>query len=98
MSAWAEAGQDEARFWDQTPATFSAVMDGIGKRTRREAERAFAMAWYAGAFSQVKLKPLEHYLKKMRGPKAGRMSETEMIFNLRKLDMLMRIGDLPRGQ
>lgn len=67
-------------------------------RTRREAEQAFAMAWYAGAFSQVKLKPLEHYLKKMRGRKMGRMSETEMILNLHKLDALMRIGDLPRGQ
>ena len=63
-----QAGQDESRFWRQTPATFDAVMKGVARRLDNEARGRTAQAWETaalGAAAKVgKLKPLADYLPK----------------------------------
>jgi hypothetical protein len=67
---WAEAGQDEARFWVQTPASFRAVVAGVRRRLQREREDRLVLAHetaaLGGAAHAGKLQDVDHYLEKIR--------------------------------
>lgn len=81
---WVEAGQDEARFWDQTPALFQAVMSGAERRERRQFELMTFAAWQGERFARTgKLKPLDHYLSEMRRKNA--QTPAEMLKVLKAL-------------
>jgi hypothetical protein len=80
---WCRFGFDPDSFWQQTPATFQACMDGAGQRLKYEAEERISMAWHTGAFSAQaqagKLKPLRHFNRPRR------MSNKEMLANMKML-------------
>jgi len=85
LSAWAEAGQSSETFWKQTPASFDAVLAGINRRNQRETEadlwRAYTAASLSATASAGKLKPFNHYLRKLKPPVA--QSPQEMLEALR---------------
>jgi hypothetical protein len=83
---WAQAGFDPSGFWEQSPQTFRAIMDGITAKLKAEAEGSISQAWHMAAFynaSQSKggLKPLKHYVKTDN----RKMSSKEMLANMRIL-------------
>lgn len=58
-------GFPPGEFWDQTPASFGAVMRGARIRLRREGERDIALAHTSAAFGRAKkLEKLDRYLPK----------------------------------
>lgn len=80
-----EAGQDESRFWEQTPRTFQAVMEGAQKRQHRAHELATFEAWQMARFGrETKLRRLDHYLAELK-PKAQAQSPAEMLTVLKAL-------------
>jgi hypothetical protein len=86
LSNWVEAGFAPDSFWDQTPATFQAVMQGAVKRAERDAEGQIAHAYHtalfnAGTKTKAGLKPLAHYLRKP----GRKMSSKEMLANMKML-------------
>ena len=68
LSGWVDAGQTAATFWDQTPATHAAIMEGCLRRERRAIERDVALAWRIANFGNAgpKLKGLASYLDDMK--------------------------------
>jgi hypothetical protein len=50
---WTMAGQDIATFWDQTPATFNAVMRGYARRERAALDLASYQAWQAARLTGI---------------------------------------------
>ena len=86
ISLWSDAGQSEDRFWQQTPASFRAVLDGVRKRLERERESSLRHAWETAAFttagqSKDGLKPLDHYLSRTRP--GGKATPQQMLDVLR---------------
>lgn len=85
LSVWVEAGQDPASFWDQTPRTFAAVLEGCERRERRSYELATFQAWQAERMSREKrLKPVAKYVGELRPPK--RQTPGEILANLREMN------------
>lgn len=82
---WCKAGFQPDSFWEQTPATFSACMEGVRGRLEAEAEGETRVAWqtanFAAAAQAGKLKPIRHYIK----APVRRMSNAEMLANMRIL-------------
>jgi hypothetical protein len=82
---WCQAGFQPDSFWDQTPATFAACMQGVRERLEAEAEGETRVAWQTANFMSAaqagKLKPLRHYTN---APKR-KMSAREMLANMRIL-------------
>lgn len=79
------AGFDPDSFWHQTPRGYSLAMKGVRKRRETEREEQVALAWQVAAFtasahSKSGLKPLEHYLQRLR-PQTGQ----EMLAVLKAL-------------
>jgi hypothetical protein len=70
LSAWVEAGQSPEAFWTQTPVSFDAVLSGVKRRIERDVEsdlwRAYTVASLSAVASAGKLKPFQHYLRKVR--------------------------------
>lgn len=85
MSGWVEAGQSPGEFWYQTPASFDAVISGVRRRIERETEsdlwRAYTVASLTATAGAGKLKPLSHYMRKMKPAVA--QSPSEMLEALR---------------
>ncbi len=54
LALWTEAGFDPDSFWRQTPRTFSAVMDGVGKRRDADRERDIDLAYVIEGFARSK--------------------------------------------
>lgn len=64
-----EAGQSPETFWDQTPLTYRAVMDGS---VRRE----IVSAWQAARFArEERLRSLNHYLDELKPKRAQTADE-----------------------
>jgi len=92
------AGLSPNDFWEQTPATFDAIMAGARKRIELQAEGALATVHAAAQFNALashgKLKPLKSYTAQ-RPSKAG----AEMLATLRQLQSrgakmnIRRVGD-----
>jgi len=83
-----EAGQAEARFWDQTPRTFQAVTEGARRREKSRYELATYEAWQTARLAATanagKLKRLAFYMNELE-PKKGVQSPREMLATLRAL-------------
>lgn len=47
------AGQDPALFWEQTPATYAAVMDGVQARLEDEQKARLSLAWHTAQLGAV---------------------------------------------
>jgi hypothetical protein len=63
-------------FWDQTPRSFVAIMDGRARAAKREADAAISLAWHIEAFArQKRLKPL----REMLGIKPKAQTPDEML-------------------
>lgn len=72
-------GLPPEEFWEQTPATFNAIITGRQQAANDAHEAALFEAYHAAAFGRVeKLKPLSHYLKAMQ-PKKQKISLGEFI-------------------
>lgn len=77
-------------------AALRGRQQAIINRSRRELLLAYNSGAFAALASNGKLKRFDHYARKAE-PRDdhGKMSEKEMLFNLYKMDALMR--SLPRG-
>lgn len=76
LSAWAAEGFNPVEFWQQTEATYVAVM--IGRRQHHEAQmhRDVALAWHTANFTRAeKLQNLQSYLDRLR-PRAAKPKMT----------------------
>lgn len=72
------AGLNPTDFWQQTPKSFVAIMEGAARRQKREYELTVVGAWHAEAFArQKRLKKLGDYLGDK--PKARRQTPEEMF-------------------
>lgn len=64
------AGQPAETFWDQTPRTHAAIMQGCKQRIEMQMQRDTALAWRIANFSvgaqNNKLKSLQHYLDEFK--------------------------------
>jgi hypothetical protein len=83
LAMWCEAGFQPDSFWQQSPATFQACMDGARKRLISEGEASLSQSWHTGAFTAAaqagKLKPLARYIKKP----PRKMDVREMLANMK---------------
>ena len=66
LASWVEAGLQPDSFWEQTPATFDAIMRGAMARIKADMRGRVADAWNNAAFTAAasagKLRPLNTYL------------------------------------
>jgi len=76
------AGQTPDTFWTQTPATYSAVIDGVIERRKYDQDAALVDAYTVASFSAAaqagKLKPLDFYRRRMRA-KSLAQTPNEML-------------------
>ncbi len=67
LSAWAAEGFSPAEFWQQTEATYVAVMTGRQHYNQAQIERDMRLAWHTAIFTRAeKLENLEVYLARMK--------------------------------
>lgn len=65
LTNWVAAGQPPDQFWDQTFATFNAVMLGAAKQAHDAYSRVIAGAWWGEYFAREKrVKRLDEYMPK----------------------------------
>ena len=85
LAMWCKAGFQPDSFWQQSPQTFQACMEGVRQRLEFEVENDLSAAWHTAAFNGAaqagKLKPFRSYLKKP--PRV--MSAREMLGNMKLL-------------
>lgn len=93
LTNWTAAGQCPSLFWDQTFATFNAVMLGSAKRRSDDYAHAIAGAWWGEFFArEKKVKGLQDYLPKPPLSEAELNMERE-AGSRRLLSMLRRMSD-----
>lgn len=71
------AEQDPGTFWEQTPATYHAVMRGYGRRLQREQQAQRSAAWHGAYWQRVQRLP-EHdkAVRIRRRPQRQSLAET----------------------
>lgn len=63
LSAWSAEGFAPSEFWEQTPETWGAIMDGRRQLREHQSDMMIAQAWWAARFSRTDpLEPLSRYL------------------------------------
>jgi len=75
------AGQSIGTFWEQTPATFDAVMRGHARRERAAVDTASYQAWQTarlGHWDPAKFPRLEKLLSRPERAERRRMTGREM--------------------
>lgn len=91
---WVSAGLEPDAFWNQTLATFQAIMAGVRKRLEREAEASIRQAYDTARFSAAaqvnKLGPLDKYLRKTSGQKPSEMLAVLKAIRASGADMTIR--------
>ncbi len=82
LSVWVEAGNPAEIFWQQTPRTYQAIMEGCARRERRQAAHAMAIGWHAANFARAgkHLRNLDHYLRKLEPQKDQTADEAAAIW------------------
>ena len=56
-------GLPPSEFWDQSPRSFVAIMDGCSRAAKRKSDAMLVHAWHVEAFArQKRLKPLNELL------------------------------------
>lgn len=64
---WVAAGQVATDFWDQSQASFAAILRGSAERSRREYERTLWGAWQGERFTRTdRLKRWKVYQREVR--------------------------------
>jgi hypothetical protein len=75
-------GLPPSEFWDQSPRSFVAIMDGCARAAKRQSDAMLSQAWHTEAFArQKRLKPLREIL----GIKTKAQSPDEMLAVLRAI-------------
>lgn len=79
MRRWVAAGLPPGEFWEQSAASFNAIMRGTWDAEQVEWERALFVAYHSAAFQRSeKLRSFDHYRKRMKPQKQG-MTKDEFI-------------------
>jgi hypothetical protein len=79
---WVEYGFQPDAFWHQTPLHFQLALDAVRDRVKFEREESLFLAYNTAALSSAasagKLKPFDHYRKRL-SPKKLAQTPSEML-------------------
>lgn len=81
---WVALGGSPAEFWQQTPRSFVAIMRGMARAAKRQADLVIVNAWHTAVFGlsgySGKLRNLSHYMGQERSEEQRSKSAAAVAF------------------